>query len=258
MKTNTMKTNIEELQAKHAAELAAATAEAEITQAIETATGLTPHSVHLYPLYGRAGSVTFGDAFHTNPFSSLAEAEKLAVAFPPVARLKRKDGCTSFPTEAWWDAQPEAKDKENQVQAVAPWLLEMDFACTPSHGHTPKVEISWCAEIAGRIIEVSCVLPPHEVCRWSFSSASRTNAHAHIVDTKVTFPQGWAAWPGDAYPVLHHQDGGDNCERMEMIKWGRGSDDCGHKLTFYSGCSDADLTHYLRRLRALATLKFQP
>lgn len=253
-----MKTKIEELKAKHAAELAAATAEAEIREAIETATGLSPRSVHIYPLYGKDASATFGDSFHANPFSSLAEAQKLAEAFPPVPILKRKDGCTSFPTEAWFDALPDAKQKESQVQAIAPFLIEMDFACTPSHGHTPKIEISWCAEVAGRIVELSCVLPPHEVCRWSFDGKNKTNALRHIIDTKVIFPEGWAAWPGDSYPVLHHQTGGDNCERMDIVKWARGSNDSGHKLTFYSGCYDADLAHYLRRLRALATLKFQP
>lgn len=253
-----MKTQIEELKAKQAAELADLIAESEIREAVADATGLEPHNVHLYPLYGRAGSITFGDSFHTNPFSSLAEAQKLAEAFPPVARLKRKDGCTSFPTEAWWDAQPGAKEKESQVQTVAPWLVELDFTCTPNHGHTPKVELSWCAEVAGRVMEISCVLPPHEVCRWSFKSRSRTNALAHITDTEVRFPEGWAAWAGDSIPVLHHQIGGDNCERMTPIKWGRGSDDAGHKITFYSGCGDADLAHHLERLRTLATLKFQP
>lgn len=247
-----MKTRIEKLQAKHAAELTAATAEAEIIAAIESATGLNPHSIHLYPLYGCDGSATFGDAFHANPFATLEEIETLARAFPPVARLKHKDGCTSFPMKKWWDAQPGAKEKENQVHLIAPFLLELDFTCTPSHGHTPKVELSWCAEIAGRIIEIGCILPPHEVCRWDFDTRSRTNEKAHIIDTKITFLEGWAAWAGDSRPVLHHQTGGDNCEHMEQIKWGRGSDDSGHRFTFYSGCSDADLSHHLGRLRALA------
>jgi hypothetical protein len=251
-----MKTKIEELKAKHAEELAAATAESEILAAIESATGLAPHSVHLYPLYGRDGSATFGDTFHTNPFATLDEVESLATAFPPVARLKRKNGCVSFPTEKWWDAQPDAEAKESQVQAIAPFLFSLDFACTPSHGHTPRVEISWCAEIAGRIIEIECVLSPHEVCRWSFDSRDRKNELRHILDTKVTFPEGWAAWAGDSAPVLHHQTGGDSCERMHQIKWSRGSDDSGHKFTFYSGCYDANLAHHVRRLRALASLKF--
>lgn len=251
-----MKNKIAELQAKHAAELATATAEEEIRAAIESVTGLSPRHVHLYSLYGRDGSATFGDAFHANPFATLEDVETLAAAFQPLPRLKRKDGCISFPTEAWWDAQPEAAEKENQIQAIAPFLLELDFACTPSHGHTPKVELSWCAEIAGRIIEIECVLPPHEVCRWSFDTKGRRNVKAHVLDTKVSFPLGWAVWPGDSYPVLHHQQGGDNCERMEQIKWGRGSDDSGHKITYYSGCSDAELLHYVKRLRALATNQF--
>lgn len=245
-----MKT-LETLQAEHAAALAQLNTEQSIREALAAVpTSVPVRSVHLYPLYGRAGSVTFGGSHYSESFATLTDALALAQAFPPLPRLKVKDSCTSFPTEAWWDAQPDAAtpEKEGKVQAVAPFFLEADFVCTPQHGHTPTVEITWCALIAGHILEISVVLAPHTVCRWSFNGVDQRNAYKRITSTDIKFPAGWAAWDGDSLPVLHHQDGGDDTERMEMIRWGRGSDDSGHKFTYYSGCSDADLAHHLQRV----------
>jgi hypothetical protein len=250
-----MKTKIEDLKANQAAELEKAIAENEVVSAIESATGKTPESVHFYPLYGVDASVTFGNRYGRDEYATLRDALELAEAFPPVARLIRRDGCTSFPTEAWFDAEP---GRSGEVQTVSPFFLEVDTACTPNHGHTPTVAIKWAAEIAGRVVSLSVILNPHTVCRWSFNAKNMTNAHAHVIDTELAFPEGWAVWAGDSFPALHHQDGGDNCERMERIKWGRGSADSGHKFTFYSGCGDADLAHHIRRLLALQTSKFAP
>jgi hypothetical protein len=164
--------------------------------------------------------------------------------------LLRKDGCTSFPLEAWFDALPEEKQR-GEVQLVAPWVMKANFSCVPDHGHEPETEFEWYSEIAGIVCRVSARMSTHAAMSYRFGSKSQQNAKAHIIETVLSFRKGWAVWEGDAVPVLHHQDGGDDTERMSVIRWGRGCNETGHNFTFYSGCSDADPVHHFERLAAL-------
>ena len=242
MKTAT----IEAIRAKHERKLAEAIAAEEIRETLETATGHAPAQVHVYALYGRDASAQFGNTYGpANDYLTPAEVATIADLFPPLPLVLRKDGCTSFPSADYAAANPKGTDTE-----IAPWLLKVDTACVPQHGHAPIFAAEWLAEVAGRRVEITCQLAPHQAFRVSFQKGDNRNRAATIHRTDLEFFGGWSPsrWHS---PTLHHQTAGDNIQRLDRIQWGRGSDDSGHNFTFYTGAADADLAHYLRRVSEL-------
>lgn len=243
-KMKNIETTIEEIKAKAERQIR----EAQTEFAIQEAVGRECR-VFISALYGSEASVEFFGGFRGER-ATPAQVAELFRAFPPLPMLLRKDGCTSFPLESWFDALPKDKQK-GEVRLLAPWVMKANFSCVPDHGHEPETETEWYSEIAGIVCRVSARMSTHAAMSYQFKSKSRQNTKGLIIETVVGFRKGWAAWEGDAVPVLHHQDGGDNAERMSVIRWGRGCDKTGHNFTFYSGCSDADPVHHFERLAAL-------
>lgn len=182
--------------------------------------------IHVYPLNGQIGSVTFEQTSEGRRHSARS-ARGIHSRFPAVPMVLDSTSGKSFVTREYAEDSKAAKDR---ITPCAPFFLRADFSCVAPHGHTPSLELTWHTLIAGHPVEIQCLLEPYPVLAWSFDSLDRTNEHARILKTNLKFSQAWGAW-GEV-PVVYDKEG--KTSAMRVITWGRGSDIYGHQFTFYS------------------------
>lgn len=248
-----MSKKLDELRAKQAQEIAALEREEAIQEAVTAIAG-EPAKIFVYPLYGRAGTITYGGngryRDEGDPLKPGAVADLLE-KLPPVPMVRHKNGCVRFVSESFFDSE-ENKDKGGDVELIAPAILTADLGCTPDYGHMPTCAVKWFTEINGELWEINANLCAWEVFWWSFKGRDQRNAPRIITDTVLNFKQGWKANSyEDEYPAVHHQEHGDGIQRFDRIRYGRGTDHAGHKFAFYTGIYDLDPAHWLRRVAAL-------
>ena len=216
---------IEQLKAKHAKELAELELQWDIKNGIDFVLGTDTwkkYSIHLYPLHGMKGTVTYGDSYSHNSEDRYTplEAAQLLAKFPPVPLVKWTNGSVSFIPQAY----TQAEDFRGNAEPVAPILLKVDAACAGSlDGGPVNVSLDWVTKFNEGLFGIHVILNSYEVCSVSFS---KTRAHGYakpvVKSTTVEFRRIWWAQPGETFTRSY-------CPR------GRGPD---------KGISDFDFTRF--------------
>lgn len=153
-----MKTLTEELSAlekKSAKEAADLRAKHEVLKHLPDIGEYAPPSVHMYALYGAAGSLHF----RHQRYSSIAEGKspdpallrQLLAAFPPVDALLWRDGSVSFRPE------PETYTNNGEIKEIAP----VQFRIQPSE-YSRTVDVQWWSTVGERLMRFEVEFPMHE------------------------------------------------------------------------------------------------
>lgn len=164
MTTKTLAEQIAAADKAHADQIAKLTTEHAAREALGVVVpGIAAYAaptIHVYPLYGRAGSI----CFKAERAACLREKGKrepdrelvalLMAALPAVPLTKFKDGCLSFRPTSSVDAMPDEKLERVDLTPVAPWLLQAD----PNH-FSDRVKVEWYAELDGGLWEIEIEFP---------------------------------------------------------------------------------------------------
>lgn len=221
MTTANQRTEIEELKAKHARELAELELKLEIRAALPDV-GM-PWQVHVSELYGTVASVSIEYDFYGirkgEPQPTLETVRAIGLALPGVPLVKVRDGCLSFKAMPYVEALPEAKKERWQEELeVCPFTVKL----SAFQQHT--AEFDWVAKVAERLVRVRVKIPtPRELARLEVQYSNYMGGR-RVRDCRVLI--------GDKSHVIY-RDGNSLAGLESPIRWASGGPETPNDFTLY-------------------------
>ena len=222
-----MKTKLEEIKKRHAAELARHEEEMNLRQALPQ-TLREPHWVHVSPLYGTAGLIKWEQPFGYNAQGGpdVAFLKEAAEALPPVRMSLVRDTFLKFVPSAWVEGQPEeAREKWREEYELCPFTVHMDQ--TP--GYQSRYYVRWTTEAAGALWRVEVELPQAEGRKIAYAEP-----HYEELPSGERRRAGFRIHPGPIRNAVLRGPDGEWAEAQSSVKWaGSSSADAHNPHTFY-------------------------
>ncbi len=199
----------DKLKAEYESKLAKLETENQILESLP----IKPDRIFHYKLYGRNGTITFGNEYGYNAKRvTLLELANLLETLPPLAMVKVKGTFTQFLGEAYYDSGAHKDKRETDIsETIFPVTLETES----TSGFTLKAE--WIANINGEVWEINAILDnPHKL--------------ANVSSRRIEYRGGYRYEPATLQinTALNPTDGYWNC-----VRWSAGSDQYVNKFTAY-------------------------
>lgn len=189
--------------------------------------GVQPTMVHTSPLYGRAGSIVFGNTFdRSDDKVTLEHLRQLLQSFPPIPAVHAKGTFTRFLTETFADSDAnKEKDRETTV-SIFPVILHAK-SCA---GYSLTAE--WFTVINDETWEIKAVLAnPYTLAKVNSRRVDFVGGHRYENTTC------------SVNSAMNPPDGGI----WSKVRWGRGSDEWPHDFTLYHSQYDDDPVAWVTR-----------
>jgi hypothetical protein len=192
-----------------------------------------PDRIFHHKLYGRVGTLTFGDAYKTYPKEnkvSLGRLAELLEAFPPVNTVKAKGTFTRFLPELFADSDANKEKGREELALIFPVILKTESVS----GFTLTAE--WFTDIDGETWEVNAIL----------AEPSRlANIHARRIEYRGGYRYDSNETRLSINSALNPPDGYWN-----KVKWAAGSPEYISPFTAYHSQYDVDPVQWARQAAA--------
>jgi len=188
-----------------------------------------PDRIFHYKLYGKAGTLTFGDAYKSYPKENKVGLNRLAElleAFPPVNTVKAKGTFTRFLPELFADSDANKEKGREELELIFPVMLKTESL----HGLTLIAE--WFTHIDGETWTVNAVLEqPYRLAQ----------VHARRIDYCGGFRYDNSETRLSVSSALNPPEGYWN-----KVKWATGGPEYVAQFTAYHGQYDVDPAAWAR------------
>lgn len=209
-----MGTIVETARARAAQLIQDAETEERIREALTAAGAPEPRFVHVSgrPLYGTAGSVSWGDSRGLVSGEGLAA---LVAALPPCGLVQVRDGCLSHMPATWVDSLPEAKKERWQAEiGLAGLYLDVD----PLSG----CALHWYAPTGAGVLRCEATIARPE---WLAVTWPRREHRGHTtIDPVQVRIDGGAV-------CAYSPDGEPLAQLDPPIRWASGGPEYGQRIT---------------------------
>lgn len=237
MSTGTPQSRREELERKHAEDLARLEQEEIILQHLPDEVLSHEHMVHLYRLYDSAGSIHFNysryESIRKGSQPTLDLVRRLAELFPEVINTSiYRDGCVGIRTASDATAEyakaaarmADGADPNATITPIAPYWAKVEPA-----PYSQEVSLEWFVRIAGLLLRLHVEFPYWGDVSRKLGTGNVRYEYHHDRSIARYIGKTWTPAPETA--VIN------DAKQRDINYGGGGQQDCGHWLLYWDSCN---------------------